>query len=173
MSTLQVIVMILCVLVFVIALCAVAVWMEKKFPGKEYDERQKAAKGRGYRLSFWVGFVYFTGVAIVLIQQVDGEKTVEPYLLIMIGLILQAMVDHTYCLLTHSALPLSQNRLWAIISYAVCGTLQLVQFHTWEEKYGLSFVGHGTSAWFFLVCGCCFFYLIMLHLIQLAWERKE
>ena len=117
MSTLKVVGMIVGTLALVIVLCAAAVWIEKKFPGKEYDERQKAARGRGYRLSFWVGFAYFVGVALVLLQQVDGEKTVEPYLLVFIGLMLQGVVEHTYCLFTHSALPLSQNRVATVLGY--------------------------------------------------------
>lgn len=173
MATIQVIGIIVGVLVFVIALCAATVWMEKKFPGKEYDERQKVAKGRGYRLSFWVGMVYYLAVAIIFIGQVDGEKTVEPYLLILVGLILQAMVDHTYCLLTHSALPLSQNRVWAIISYVICGTLQFCSFRLWKIRDGFSLVGHGTSTLFALIAGCCFFYLALLHIIQALRERKE
>jgi len=161
------------VLAFVIALCAITVWMEKRFPSKEYDERQKIAKGRGYRLSFWVGMVYYLAVAIVLIGQVDGEKTVEPYLLVMIGLILQAMVDHTYCLFTHSALPLSQNRVVTVFGYVVCGTLQLVQFRILSKRGGLALVGHGSSPWICLIAGCCFFYLTVLHVIQALMERKD
>ena len=161
------------VLVFVVALCAVAVWVEKKFPGEAFDERQKAARGRGYRLSFWVGVIYYMGVVIVLLRQVDGEKTVEPYLLVLIGVVLQEMVDHTYCLLTHSALPLSQNRLWAVCSYVVCGTLHITQFHNLSKRDGFSLVGYGTSSWIWLICGCCFFYLTVLHIIQALMDRKE
>ena len=173
MSILQVTGMIVGALALVMALCAAAVWLEKKFPGKEYDERQKFAKGRGYRLSFWVGMVYFLAVAVVLIGQVDGEKTVEPYLLVMIGLILQVMVDHTYCLFTHSALPLSQNRVVAVLGYMVCGTLQLTQFSIWSNRDGFALVGHGSSAWIWLIAGCYFFYIAVLHVIQALLDRKE
>lgn len=173
MSILQVTGMIVGVLALVMALCAAAVWLEKKFPGKEYDERQKIAKGRGYRLAFWVGILYYAVIGIVLIGQVDGEKTVEPYLLVMIGLMLQAMVDHTYCLFTHSALPLSQNRVVTVFGYVVCGTLQLVQFRIWSKRDGLALVGHGSSPWIWLIAGCCFFYLTVLHVIQALMERKE
>lgn len=173
MSALKVVGMIIGALVLVIALCALAVWIEKRFPGKEYDERQKMAKGRGYRLSFWVGMIYYLAVAIILIGQVDDEKTVEPYLLVMIGLMLQAMVDHTYCLLTHSALPLSQNRAVTVFGYVVCGMLQLVQFRILSKRVGLALVGHGSSPWICLIAGCCFFYLTVLHVIQALMERKE
>lgn len=173
MSVIRIIGMIVGILVLVIGLCAAAVWAEKKFPGKEYDERQKIAKGRGYRLSFWVGTIYYLGVVLVLIRQVDGEKTVEPYLLVLVGLILQAIVDHTYCLLTHSALPLSQNRVWAVFGHVTCGILQFIQFRIWKARDGFALVGHGTSAWIALIAGCCFFYLAVLHIIQALLDRKE
>ena len=117
--------------------------------------------------------VYFLAVAVVLIGQVDGEKTVEPYLLVMIGLILQVMVDHTYCLFTHSALPLSQNRVVAVLGYMVCGTLQLTQFSIWSNRDGFALVGHGSSAWIWLIAGCYFFYIAVLHVIQALLDRKE
>ena len=173
MAAIQVIGMIFGVLAFVIMLCAAAVWVEKKFHGKDYDERQKAAKGRGYRLSFWVGIAYYMGVALVLLWQVDGEKNVEPYLLVMAGVILQAIVDHTYCLLTHSALPLSQNRVAAVFGYVVCGALHFTQFYIFSKRDGLSLIGHGSAAWIWLIGGCCFFYLTMLHVIQALLDRKE
>lgn len=173
MATIQVIGIIVGVLVFVIALCAATVWMEKKFPGKEYDERQKVARGRGYRLSFWVGFAYFVGVVFILLQQVDGEKTVEPYLLVLIGLMLQGVVEHTYCLFTHAALPLSQNRWGTVFGYVTCGLLQFLQFHIWKSRDGFALVGHGSAAWIWLIAGCCIFYLTALHVIQALWERKE
>lgn len=173
MSTLKVVGMIVGTLALVIVLCAAAVWIEKKFPGKEYDERQKAARGRGYRLSFWVGFAYFVGVALVLLQQVDGEKTVEPYLLVFIGLMLQGVVEHTYCLFTHSALPLSQNRVATVLGYVTCGMLQFLQFHIWKARDGFALVGHGSAAWIWLIAGCCIFYLTVLHIIQAFVERKE
>ena len=169
----KMVLLIIGVLAFVVALCVAAVWVEKVFPGKEYDERQKIAKGRGYRLGFWVGIAYYMGVALVLLWQVDGEKTVEPYLLVMAGVILQAIVDHTYCLLTHSALPLSQNRLWAISGYVVCGALHFTQFYIFSKRDGVSLLGHGTAAWIWLIGGCCFLYLAALHMIQALLDRKE
>ena len=161
------------ILVFIIALCAGAIWVEKRFPGQEYDERQKIAKGRGYRLGFWFGIAYYLGVSLILLWQVDGERTVEPYLLVFAGIMLQGIVDHTYCLLTHSALPLSQNRLYAVSGYVVCGALHSTQFYISSKRDGLSLVGHGSATWIWLIGGCCFFYLTLLHVIQALRERKE
>ena len=157
----------------IIALCAFAVYLEKHFPSDTFDERQKLSRGRAYRLSNFVSYLYFAVIAIYLLRQVDGEKSVEPYLLVYFGLMLQAMVDHTYCLMTHSALPLTQKRSMAIFSYLFSGAIFTTMFFMHQKQYGISFVGHGTSALLFLMTGICFLYLVLIHIIQLILERKE
>lgn len=164
---------ILLVLAAVVALCIAAVWMEKNYPVKDFDERQKAFRGRGYRLTFWTGIVYYTGVAFLLLRQVDGEKTVEPYLLIVMGLLLQAMVMHTYGVMTHCALPLSGNPLVTAGAYVVGGIGQLMAFSVHKRQYSVGFVGHSTSALVFLMAGICFWYLALMHVIQYIRNRRE
>ena len=173
MSVMEIVMGILAVLAAVIVLCLAAVWMEKKYQTKEFDERQKVFRGRAYRLSFWTGIIYYAGVVVVLIHQVDGEKTVEPYLLVVMGLLLQAMVMHTYGILTHSALPLSQKSLTMAGAYLFSGTLQLLTFLHHRKQYSVGFVGHSTSAMVFLMTGSCFLYLALLHLIQYVRDRRE
>ena len=165
--------MILMVLACIVLLCFGAVWMEKRYPVEEYDERQKAARGRGYRLSSWTGILYYTFVALVLIRQVVGEKTVEPWLLVVIGILLQALVLHTYALLSHAALPVSGRPLLMVFSHLFCGILQFITFSMHREQYSMSLVGYGTSAWIFLIAGIGFFYLAALYLIQYLRDRKE
>ena len=165
--------MIVLVLVGIVLLCFGAVWMEKRYPVEDYDERQKAARGRGYRLSFWTGIVYYFIVAMVLIQQVDGEKTVEPWLLVAIGILLQAAVQHTYALLSHAALPLSGKPLVMVFSHLFCGALQFINFSMHWEQYSMNLVGYGTSAWIFLIAGTDFFYLAALYFVQFLRDRKE
>ena len=157
----------------IIALCTFVVYLEKHFPSDSFDERQKLSRGRAYRLSAGVSYLYFLVVALCLLRQVDGEKRVEPYLLVYFGLMLQLMVDHTYCVMTHSALPLTQKRSTAIISYLFSGAIFTTMFFMHQEQYGISFVGHGTSALLFLMTGCCFFYLVLMHGVQLVLDRKE
>lgn len=165
---------IILVLAFIVALCAVAVWMEKHYPGEAYDERQKQAKGRGYRLSYWTGLGYFLCIAFYFLFQAEKETVIEPYLLVAWGLLLQVMVDHTYCVITHSALPLSQKPGMTIVSYLMCGSLQLVNFYQFYMRYGaVSFVGADSAKWIFLTAGICFYYLVVLHAIQLLRDREE
>lgn len=173
MSVFSAVLFILFVLACIILLCLAAVWLEKRYPVEEYDERQKAARGRGYRLSFWTGILYYTCVALVLIQQVNGEKTVEPWLLVVIGILLQALVLHTYALFSHASLPLSGKPLVMVLSSLFCGILQFINFSMHREQYSMSLVGYGTSAWIFLIAGIGFFYLAALYLIQFLRDRKE
>lgn len=173
MSIISAIGIILLVLACIVILCFAAVWLEKRYPVEDYDERQKAARGRGYRLSFWTGIVYYLIVALVLIRQVNGEKTIEPWLLVVIGILLQALVQHTYALLSHAALPLSGKPLVMVFSNLFCGMLQFINFSMHREQYSMSLVGYGTSAWIFLIAGIGFFYLAALYLIQYLRDRKE
>lgn len=173
MSVFSTVLYILLVLVCVVLLCLAAVWLEKRYPVEEYDERQKAARGRAYRLSTITGLVYYTCVAFVLIFQVDGKKTIEPFLLVVMGIILQGLVLHTYSILSHAALPLSGKPVATILSSLFCGILQLFAFSVHYRQYSVDLVGHGTSAWVFLIAGISFFYFALMHIIQLLWDRKE
>ena len=173
MSVIYAVLLILLGLVGIVLLCLAAVWVEKRYPVEDYDERQKAARGRGYRLSMITGLIYYTCVAFVLIFQVDGKKTIEPFLLVVMGIILQGPVLHTYSVLCHAALPLSGKPVITILSSLFCGAVQLIAFYDHSRRFSLGLVGHATSAWIFLIAGISFFYLALLHIIQLLRDRKE
>ena len=173
MSLLKVTGAILAVLAGIVLLCLGVIWLERKFPSKEYDERQKQAQGRASRLGMITGLIYFMVVTAVLIRQVEEPKTVEPYLLVFIGVLLMVMVDHTYCFLTHSTLPLSQKPMTSIVCYAVCGMIQLL--YIWEalDRFPLALVGRGSAGWIHLLTGISFLYLSLIHLIQYLRDRRE
>lgn len=170
----------LAALAAIILLCLGTIWLEKKFPGKRFDEMQTISRLRGYRAAIWFGLLYYLVTIPILIGQVDGEKTIEPYLLITIGLLLQMMVCHTYALLTHSAMPLGDNPLVSIVCYAVMGLTQLFVFRNGVDDYQflgipfeLTLIGHSSILWFHLVFAICFFYIALLHAIGLIRNRKE
>lgn len=164
---------ILAVLVGIVLLCLGVLWLQKRFPSKSYDERQKIARANASTLAVIVGYLYFLAVAIVLINQVEGPKTVEPYLLVMIGIMLMAMVDHTYCLLCHAALPFSQKGIYSIACYLFCGVLHLINFFVVMRAREISLVGTGTSRLFSLLLGIGFLYLALMHTIALLRDRKN
>ncbi len=170
----------LSVLLGIVLLCIAVVWLEKKFPGKRFDEMQTLSRLKGHRVAFWFGMLYYLVTVPILIGQVDGEKTIEPYLLVTIGFLLQMMVLNTYCLLTHSSLPLGDNPLVAIGGNAFIGSTQLFifrdgladyQFH--EVPFELPLIGRSSILWFHLIFAVCFFYIALLHAIQLLRDRKE
>lgn len=172
MSLLKVTGTILAVLAGIVVLCLGVIWLERKFPSDEYDERQKLAQGRACRLGFLTGMLYFGVVSVVLLQQVDGEKTIEPWLLVFIGFLLMVMVDHTYCFLTHAVLPLSQKPMTSIVCYGIAGAVQVWYTMNALEWAPLSLTGHGTGGWIHLLTGISFLYLSLMHLIQYLRDRK-
>lgn len=173
MSILQVVFGLLGILLGIVLLCLGVIYLERKAPGEKYDERQKSMRGNAYRLSFFAGLIYYLVVTTILIRQVDGEKTVEPYLLIYFGLELQVMVLHTYCLLTHSALPLSEKPATSIVCYTVSGLIQLGYIFNRLGDFPLAMVGHGSAGWIHLTGGVFFLYLAAMHLLHLLWKEKE
>ncbi len=173
MTLLQVFLWMIGILAAIVVLCAGVIYLERKFPGESYDERQKLSRGNAYRLSFWIGFFYSLAVLMILIRQVEGEKTVEPYLLIFFGAVIQAIVYHTYCILTHSALPLSEKPVVTIVCYALTGLLQLWYIGDKAELFPLTFVGKESSVWINILCGAGFFYLALIHTINLLRKEKE
>lgn len=173
MGILQIIFSLACIFLGIVLLCLGVIYLERKAPSEEYDERQKAMRGNAYRLSFFVGMIYYLVVTVILIRAVDGEKTVEPYLLLYFGMILQIMVLHTYCLLTHSALPLSEKPVTTIVCYILSGLIQLLYVFEKLDAFPLPFVGKETSGWIHLTTGILVLFLALMHLIRLLWKEKE
>ena len=158
------------ILLFLVLLCMAAIWMERKFPSEKYDERQKNARGYAYRLSFWVGAIYYLVLIAIMIRQVDRPKTVEPYLMIFWGFLLQVMAMHIYCILTHASLPLSEKPGVSIICYLFCGIFYSL---TNDLSAPLSLVGQENSTWTGITMSVSFFALALMHLIQYFRDRKE
>ena len=173
MSILQIIFIMLGILLGIVLLCLGVIFLEKKIPTKQYDERQMSARARAHRLSFWVGYAYSLAVVIILVGQIDGEKKVEPFLLVFAGLILQALVLHTYSILSDAALPLSEKPMYPITCFTFVGCLHLTQFYNQLRWSMPGLIGRGASDWVFLMTGVSFLYLSALHLIQWLRSRKE
>jgi len=175
-------------LLAVVGVCFLAKWLEKTFPGKKFDEMQTISRLKGYRLAFLVGFVYYLATVPILTGQVDGEKTIEPYLLVTGGFLLQAMVAYTYNLITHAAMPLGENPLVSIGGNAFIGFLWMTHFRNQYGMYQdalqsdagsllqlepLGLTGQSSMIWFYLALSICFFYLALLYTIGLIRDWKE
>lgn len=161
------------VLLGIVLMCMGVTRLEKTAKSSEYDERQQLVRGRGYRLSFFVGILFMLVAMSFMVYQVDGEKTVEPYLLVYFGLMLQATVFHVYCLLNHAALPFSEKPVTPIVCYAFIGLMDFFAFKNAVERWPLTFVGHGTTGWNSLVQMFFWFSLSAMYLIQLLRREKD
>ena len=173
MTILTIVFIMLGILLGIVLLCLGVIYLDRNMPAKNYDERQVNARARAHRLSFWVGFVYYMFAVIILIQQVEGEKTVEPFLLVFAGIILQALVLHTYSIFSDAAVPLTEKPWVSILCFAFIGCLQLTQFFANLDGRLPGFVGREAADWIFLMTGTTFLYLTVLHLIQWLRNRKE
>jgi energy-converting hydrogenase Eha subunit C len=161
------------VLVAVVLLCLASVWLDKRNPSDDYDERQQIVQGKANGLSLGVGLLYCVGILITLERQVTGEKMVEPYLLVFAGIDLMIVVKHTYCLIGNAALPLSKKPLGIILSYIALSVCGFVRFY-WGMGYTeLSLVGKGSLPIPNLLMGITALYLALAHTIQFLRNRKE
>lgn len=146
--------MLLGIMAALLLACCAVIWLERKFPGKKYDERQHDRRGRGYRFSWIVGGCYYLAVTVILIWQTGGEKAVEPYLLVFGGLVLQIAAFDCYNMLTDAALPPSQKPLGYIVTAIMLGVLYLISVPPAE----LPLVGEGSEGWIWLMVGTVFLF---------------
>lgn len=166
--------LLMCVFTVVLmAFCAGVIWLEKKYPSENYDERQKQARGNAYRFSFWMGLAYYFVLTLVAIWNRPWDNSVvDLYLLLSFGLTIQAISFHIYCFFTHAALPLSENPKVSIVGYALLAGLNLVQFIGYHS-IELSFGGESSNKWVNLMTGFLFLVLTLLHLFQQLRDRGE
>ena len=173
MSVLKIMLIMLAILLGIVLLCMGVIYLEKKAPIKHFDERQKQSQGRAFRLSYWVSLVYYLIAMVICVNQVENEKTVEPYLLFFFGIMLQLTVDATYRVMTGCDLPLYQKRGGSMFGFLVVGILDIAYFFMSQDFAPLSLVGYGTMPWLFLASGVYFVYLSGLHFIRFFRDRKE
>ena len=173
MSIISAISLMLLVLAGIVLVCLGAVWLERNFPTEKFDERQQLVRGRGYRLAYWLGFVYLLISIPLLVGYTEGQKRVEPYLLVFCGFMLQNLVFHVYCLLNHAELPMSQKPLFTALGFLVCGILWLGNSYNAQQRNPLSLVGYGSDGWMYLMVAFTFLSMALMHLIQLLRREKE
>ena len=155
--------------------CGLVVYLERNFPSEKYDERQKVARGNAYRFSHGVGMVYYIGLlAYFVFHTGKSEWTLEPFLLLMIGMLIQLLSFHIYCLLTHSALPLGEKPVSMVMSYSLLGGMYLVQFFAQYIPEDTPYLtGAESMNLFRLLIALSFFALAVMHLISMLRKEKE
>ena len=155
--------------------CGLVVYLEHNFPSEKYDERQKVARGNAYRFSHGVGMVYYIGLlAYFVFHTGKSAWTLEPFLLLMIGMLIQLLSFHIYCLLTHSALPLGEKPVSMVMSYSLLGSMYLVQFFVQYIPEDTPYLtGAESMNLFRLLIALSFFALAVMHLISMLRKEKE
>ncbi len=157
------------VFLMLLAVCWGIIVLERKFPGKNYDERQQIARGRAYRASFWFGFLYYLAVSVYAVNQ-GGEMN---YLLLFGGMTMQAVVFHIYCMLTGAALPLSEKPWVPVICYSIMSMMYLIPVFTGAYTDTLTMSKEGTRTGVNLVLGVFFLALAVLHLMNRLRKERE
>lgn len=152
------------------ALCWVCLWMQKKAPSEEYDERQKIEQGKASNISNMTGLIYFI---VVMCGMYLGEMQVDTVFLIFTGLILELMVYHVYCLMTHAALPLSRKPGTTISVYVINGVVWALQAAMYDPSWGMGLEGSGSRFWMRVMTSFCGFSLAAMHLFSHLRDKKE
>ena len=166
MSTWKAVFVIGFVFAVIFVICALAIWIEKKYPGEKYDERQKQARGNAYRLTVICGMVYHILAAVVCgMEDVSGDIW---FMLIMYGVIGEAMILHVYCFLTHAAMPLDERPVFTMIAWLIMGVVYVLQYVIRPVPAGAGLIGYAQ-----LVAGCCFLLLSAMHLISYIRQKRE
>lgn len=161
------------IVVILAALSFLTIWIGRKAHSHRFDERQQIARGDAYRFSFWVGFFCYFGMLIYMIQCVEHEPVVEPYLLMFLTICIQAVAFHMYCVVTHSALPFDEKPIGPIVGYSVMGVFHLLGFISRDVKETLPLRGQGTSAWMDLILGGFLLVVALIYLIGALIKEKE
>ena len=162
------------VIAAVVAVCALAVYLERNFPSEKFDERQKIARGNAYRFCHWVGLVYYFGLMVYFTFHTGkAEWPLEPFLLLVIGILIQLQSFHIYCVMTHCALPLGEKPMPTIIGYLVLGTMWLAMYfgqYIPEDTPYLS--GAESMNLFRLLIALDFYALAALHQMIDEFKKK-
>ena len=164
------------VIAFIVMACLLAVYVGRNFPSDKYDERQKIARGDAYRFSHWVGMAYWLGLLVHFVMHTgESDWVIEPFLWLVIGILIQLQSFHIYCLITHSALPLGEKPLPTIVGHFVLGGMYLLmyfdQYIPLDAARAAGYDGAMSFNLLRLLISLDFFALAVMHLI--AYLRKE
>ena len=173
MSTGLIVFLFVIVIAMITVAAVLAVYVGRNNSTEKFDERQQIDRSHAYRFSWWVGMAYYFVLVVYFVFHTGkSEWTLEPFLLVFIGVLIHLQSFHIYCLMTHSALPLGEKPVPTIIGNFLLGGLYLVQYffqYIPENIVGLT--GAESMNLFRLLISLDFFALAVFHLI--AYLRKE
>lgn len=115
-------------IVFLVALCAVGIYAEKKYPQKKFDERQQADRNKGYRFGFWFGVgSQFFGMMAVLHLSGNAVKDTSVLAAVQIAaLLIPFMAFTTYCAAKDALLAAWENPAASGIGFLLMALAQFL-----------------------------------------------
>ena len=172
MSKWNAVLLLLGILALLVAVCLGAVWLERRFPGKRYDERQMAARGRAWRFSGIVGTVYYLLVfAYFLRCDSRGSFEIAPYLLMCGGIAISSLSFQIYCLLTHASLPLGDKPFRNAITAAALAVMSFAR--RGPDLPGFVQEGWGSDFWVRLIVTVFWACMALIYLIDWLREARD
>ena len=119
-------VVVACVTVMLVGLCALTVKGQKEYRNKMFDERQLANRGKAYEFAMLFAFVYYGIIAVILSVIPENMRLIDAGDLVMIGLYLMLLVVHGYCLFADAVLPLGEKPVVLATCYCAGGMMFLI-----------------------------------------------
>ena len=157
---------ILAVLLGLYGLCRLLLWWDGRRKAR-YDERQKEAQGRAYRVAFWVGAVYlFAAMGLTWLG-----LNVQTWLLLFLGLMGMLMTFRFCCWVLRVGNPIFHDpRISLVCDLAVMGVAlaELVGALSRWFRSGVM----DSRFWFAMILGICFLVQCVMDLAQLRRERE-
>lgn len=173
----------------VLAASALLVWVEKKKPPKQFDERQQIVRGKAYKWACVTGFCYFIAVGILDLVLRDGVQA-DLFLLVMIGVTLSAFVRECYCCFHDAYLPLTQSPKVNIILLYVSSVIFLLNAASWVSRMrvtitesgfevldfgevALGATGNSVFVWMFLMVAVMSIIIATMELLRYMRNKME
>lgn len=154
---------------FLVALCAVGIYVEKKYPQKKFDERQQADRNRGYRFGFWFGIgSQFIGMIAVLYISGDTVKDISILASVEIAaLLIPFMAFTTYCAVKDALLAAWENPVATGIGFLLMALAQFLVAFLDTDPYSNAPKPHC------IVLGIGLVYMAAVYFSALWRQKKE
>lgn len=174
MTAMGVILICIAVLAVLVLICAVSLWWNRSGENKAYDERQLVEQGRARVVAGTVGEIYFFLLMVLLFDENSWlTQRIPLYLVIFIGLMIQSMVYHIYCVMTHALLPFGKS---PVLTISTSVLMSLIQFGYYAMDYQMERHIPGVldqDSLLHLILGVVFAFYALIHLIALLRKERE
>ena len=149
-------------------------WDKRKIKLNEYDERQNVERGNAYKISFWIGIVYY--LVVVTLGAFD-KSTDDLLFLVMLGILIQFTAFNFCCMLTNAEISLQGNTVLSIVMDFILGAHFLFKPFRDAFRSDITFGTKVSELRFFgrieLYCGVALISMGLIQLIKNLYQEKE